>query len=84
MSAESCWVTCGMVAQAALRCCAVFRRTARMGCISTSPHREKSGSASAAIATVPAGADATLVIRRLAWAFTSSIEIRPLCPVPAT
>ena len=47
MSARSCWVTCGIVVQATLRCSAVLRRTARIGCRSISPQREKSGSGSA-------------------------------------
>jgi len=45
MSARSHWVTCGTVAHAALRCSAVLRRTARIGCRSTLPQRVKSGSA---------------------------------------
>ena len=43
MSARSHCVTCGIVAHAALRCSAVLRRTARIGCRSTLPQREKSG-----------------------------------------
>ena len=46
MSARSCCVTCGIVAQAALRCSAVLRRTARIGWRSISPQRVKSGSGS--------------------------------------
>ena len=48
MSARSNCVTCGIVAHAALRCSAVLRRTARIGCRSTSPQRVKSGSGTAA------------------------------------
>ena len=48
MSARSHCVTCGIVAQAALRCSAVLRRTARIGCRSTLPQRVKSGSGDAA------------------------------------
>ena len=82
MSARSCCVTCGIVAQAALRCSAVFRRTARIGCRSMSPHREKSGSGSARAAA--AGCRRRAVMIRLACAFTSSIEMRPPLPLPAT
>ena len=74
MSARSCCVTCGIVAHAALRCSAVLRRTARIGCRSTSPQREKSGSGSARRRAAAAPRRST---SRLACAFTSSIEIRP-------
>ena len=50
MSARSHCVTCGIVAQAALRCSAVLRRTARIGWRSTPPQRVKSGSATPAAA----------------------------------
>ena len=55
MSARSHCVTCGIVAHAALRCSAVLRRTARIGWRSTSPHREKSGSGTAAAVAAAAG-----------------------------
>ena len=57
MSAESCCVTCGIVCHATLRCSAVLRRTARSGCRSISPQREKSGSGSVA-SPAPAAAGA--------------------------
>ena len=62
MSARSHCVTCGIVAQAALRCSAVLRRTARIGCRSTSPQRLKSGSAArhVPLAQVAGGGDQTL------------------------
>ncbi len=82
MSARSCCVTCGIVAHAALRCSAVLRRTARIGCRSISPHREKSGSGSARRRRRPAAGGSVTI--RLACAFTSSIEMRPPLPLPAT
>ena len=82
MSARSCCVTCGIVVHAALRCWAVLRRTALIGCRSTSPQRVKSGSGSPAnMAAVPAAPPAT---SRFACAFTSSTEMRPSGPLPAT
>ena len=81
MSARSCCVTCGIVAQAAVRCSAVLRRTARIGCRSISPQRVKSGSGSRGAPRRPPPAPST---SRLACALTSSIEIRPPGPLPGT
>ena len=82
MSARSCCVTCGIVVHAAVRCSAVLRRTARIGWRSISPQRVKSGSGSAG--TAPPAAAGRAATIRLACALTSSTEMRPPVPLPAT
>src|SRR5262245_25018685 len=89
MSATSYWVTRGTVAQTAPRCSAVLRRTPRIGCRSITPHLVKSGSGSATTWAPACGPTAVapafaIITSRLAWAFTSSIEIRPSSPEPIT
>ena len=71
-----------MFSQAAVRCSAVLRRTARIGTRSISPHLLKSGSGSVGMPEPlkPPASAATMM--RFACSFTSSSEMRPFGPVP--
>src|SRR3989338_3984331 len=82
ISALSNCVTCGMAAQAKVKCSAVLRRILFMALRSISPHLEKSGKGCCAM-PLPARATAP-VFKALAKAFTSCMEMRPLGPEPGT
>src|SRR3989442_449813 len=72
-----------MVDQAKLRCSAVLRRILLIGLRSTSPHLVKSGSTAAGGWPVTTLARPLSVLLR-ACSLTSSMEIRPSGPDPAT
>ena len=84
MSAWSYWVTWGIVVQAWVMLRAVISRTWLQRLAPTAPQRAKSGRGAAADRCRRRGARARRSMARLTCSCTSSTEMRPPGPVPAT